>query len=40
MNEMELAQLQLAAIRMHGGGGTWAERALSDAITTGVTTTY
>jgi Flp pilus assembly protein TadD len=40
MNEMELAQLQLAAIRMHGGGGTWAERALSDAIATGVTTTY
>jgi tetratricopeptide (TPR) repeat protein len=40
MNEIELATLQLAAIRMHGGGGTWAERALSDAITTGVTTTY
>ena len=40
MNEMKLATLQLAAIRMHGGGGTWADRALSDAITTGVTTTY
>jgi hypothetical protein len=40
MNEMELATLQLAAIRMHGGGGTWAETALSDAISTGVTTTY
>lgn len=40
MNEMELATLQLAAIRMHGGGGTWAESALSDAITTGVTYTY
>ena len=40
MNETGLAQLQLAAIRMHGGGGTWAERALSDAITTGVTYTY
>jgi tetratricopeptide (TPR) repeat protein len=40
MNEMQLASLQLAAIRMHGGGGTWAERALSDAITTGVTYTY
>jgi tetratricopeptide (TPR) repeat protein len=40
MNEPQLAQLQLAAIRMHGGGGTWAERALSDAITTGVTYTY
>jgi tetratricopeptide (TPR) repeat protein len=40
MNEMQLAALQLSAIRMHGGGGTWAERALSDAITTGVTYTY
>jgi tetratricopeptide (TPR) repeat protein len=40
MNEMELATLQLAAIRMHGGGGTWADRALSDAITSGVTYTY
>jgi tetratricopeptide (TPR) repeat protein len=40
MNEVELATLQLSVIRMHGGGGTWAERALSDAITTGVTTTY
>ena len=40
INEMKLATLQLAAIRMHGGGGTWADRALSDAISTGVTTTY
>ena len=40
MNEMGLATLQLAAIRMHGGGGTWAERALSDAIATGMTYTY
>jgi tetratricopeptide (TPR) repeat protein len=40
MDETELAQLQLAAIRMAGGGGTWAERALSDAIETGVTYTY
>lgn len=40
MDERDLAQLQLAAIRMHGGGGTWAERALSDAIATGVTYTY
>jgi tetratricopeptide (TPR) repeat protein len=40
MNETEAATLQLAAIRMHGGGGTWAERSLSDAIATGVTTTY
>lgn len=40
MDEREQAQLQLAAIRMAGGGGTWAERALSDAIETGVTYTY
>jgi tetratricopeptide (TPR) repeat protein len=40
MDEKGLATLQLAAIRMHGGGGTWAERALSDAIATGMTTTY
>jgi predicted Zn-dependent protease len=40
MNEMQLAQLQLAAIRMHGGGGTWAEQSLATAIETGVTTTY
>jgi tetratricopeptide (TPR) repeat protein len=40
MNETQLATLQLAAIRMHGGGGTWAERALSDAIATGTTYTY
>lgn len=40
MDETELAQLQLAAIRMHGGGGTWAERSLATAIATGVTYTY
>jgi len=40
MNESQEAQLQLAAIRMAGGGGTWAERALADAIATGVTYTY
>ncbi len=40
MNEPQEAQLQLAAIRMAGGGGTWAERALADAIATGVTYTY
>jgi len=40
MDEPELARLQLAAIRMHGGGGTWAEQALSDAISTGVTYNY
>lgn len=40
MNEMQMAQLQLAAIRMHGGGGTWAEQSLATAIETGVTTTY
>ncbi len=40
MNETDLARFQLAAIRLHGGDGSWAERALSDAITTGVTYTY
>jgi tetratricopeptide (TPR) repeat protein len=40
MDEQQLASLQLDAIRSHGGTGTWAERALSDAITTGVTYTY
>ena len=40
MNEIDLARLQLAAIRLHGGDGSWAERALSDAIATGVTYTY
>jgi tetratricopeptide (TPR) repeat protein len=40
MNELDLAQMQLAAIRMHGGGGTWAETALASAIETGVTYTY
>ncbi len=40
MDEMEMARLQLAAIRMHGGGGTWAEQSLATAIETGVTTTY
>lgn len=40
MDETEAAQLQLAAIRMVGGGGTWAERSLAKAIETGVTYTY
>jgi tetratricopeptide (TPR) repeat protein len=40
MDEIELASLQLDAIRAQGGSGTWADRALSDAITTGVTYTY
>lgn len=40
MNEIALAQQQLAAIRMYGGGGTWADRALAKAIATGTTYTY
>ncbi len=40
MNEMQLAQAQLDALRAAGGQGTWAETALAQAITSGVTTTY
>jgi tetratricopeptide (TPR) repeat protein len=40
MNETELAEVQLAALRLHGGAGTWAERSLATAIDTGVTYTY
>jgi predicted Zn-dependent protease len=40
MNETEAATLQLAAIRMHGGGGSWADRALAQALATGITTSY
>jgi tetratricopeptide (TPR) repeat protein len=40
MNELELAEVQLAAIRAHGGDGTWSERSLSKAIRTGVTYHY
>lgn len=40
MDERTLAEAQLDAIRAAGGQGTWAELALANAITTGVTTTY
>jgi tetratricopeptide (TPR) repeat protein len=40
MNETDLARVQLASIRSHDGAGTWAERALANAIETGVTYTY
>ena len=40
MDEPQLAQAQLDAIRQAGGTGTWAETALAGAITTGVTYTY
>lgn len=40
MDEMQMAEAQLDAIRASGGTGTWAETALASAITTGVTTTY
>lgn len=40
MNEIQLAEAQLDAIRVAGGQGTWAEIALSTAISTGVTYTY
>ncbi len=40
MNELQLASLQLDAIRQHGGTGTWAERALASAIATGITYSF
>lgn len=40
MDEIQLAEAQLDAIRTAGGIGTWAETALSSAIKTGVTYTY
>ena len=40
MNEMQLASLQLDAIRLHGGTGSWAERALANAIATGMTYSF
>lgn len=40
MDELALAGDQLSQIRAHGGSGSWAERALSAAITTGVTYTF
>lgn len=40
LDEPQLAQAQLDAIRQSGGTGTWAETALAGAITTGVTYTY
>lgn len=40
MNEMDAPRSHLAAIRSHGGRGTWAEIALARAIDTGMTTTY
>ena len=40
LDEMQLAQAQLDAVRGAGGQGTWAETALAKAITTGVTYTY
>lgn len=40
MDELAMAEDQLIQIRAHGGAGTWAETALSTAITTGVTYTF
>jgi tetratricopeptide (TPR) repeat protein len=40
MDELAMAKDQLSQIRAHGGAGTWAERALQTAITTGVTYTF
>jgi tetratricopeptide (TPR) repeat protein len=40
MDEIAMAEDQLAQIRAQGGAGTWAERALATAIKTGVTYTF
>lgn len=40
MNELQLASLQLEAIRQHGGSGSWAEHSLDSAILTGVTYSF
>jgi tetratricopeptide (TPR) repeat protein len=40
LNARDLAMVQLAGIRAHGGTGTWAERSLATAIETGVTYNY
>ncbi|MGA0539295.1 tetratricopeptide repeat protein [Neotabrizicola sp. VNH66] len=40
MNELDAARAHLAAIRNHGGTGTWAELALARAIDTGLTYTF
>jgi predicted Zn-dependent protease len=40
MNEIDAAKAHLAAIRTHGGAGTWAETALASAIETGLTYTF
>ena len=37
MNEIQLAEAQLTAIRDLGGAGGWSERSLANAIATGVT---
>lgn len=38
--EITLAEEQLAEIRARGGAGTWAEKALIEALKTGVATDY
>ena len=40
MNEIDAARSHLAAIRDHGGTGTWAEIALAQAIETGLTYSF
>ena len=40
MNEIDAARSHLAAIRDHGGAGTWAEIALAQAIETGLTYSF
>jgi len=40
MNELQLASVQLDAIRQNGGSGSWAERALSSAIANAITYSF
>lgn len=40
MNELALAEAQLAAIISHRGKGTWSEQSLASAIETGTTYNY
>jgi hypothetical protein len=40
LGQTELAQAELSEIRKLGGGGTWAEHALAQALRSGTTYSY